>query len=218
MDTLYVDMERTRRRLPRRERERRIVDEAIQFFAEVGFEGQTRALAQRLGVTQPLLYRYFPDKNALIERVYQEVFMGGWDDQWPGILSDRNRPLQERIIDVYRAYARLNFSFARVRLFLYASLKDQATAAQYLGFLRDQLFVPMAREIRADMGLDPDREPSAAEVECVANFHGAIGYLGLRQFVYQEPVTDDLDKLLVTLVTSFLDGAPAAYRGLPENQ
>ena len=66
-----------RRRLPRKEREKLIVDEAVKFFAEVGFEGQTRALAQRLGVTQPLLYRYFPDKEALIDRVYREVFLGG---------------------------------------------------------------------------------------------------------------------------------------------
>jgi len=66
-----------RRRLPRHERERLIVEEAVRFFAEVGFEGQTRALAQRLGVTQPLLYRYFPDKGALIERLALDPFVQG---------------------------------------------------------------------------------------------------------------------------------------------
>ncbi len=52
-----------------------IVREAVSFFAEHGFEGQTRELARRLGITQPLLYRYFPDKAALIDRVYREVFL-----------------------------------------------------------------------------------------------------------------------------------------------
>ncbi len=53
-----------RKRLPREERERLIVDEAVRFFAEVGFEGQTRALAERLGVTQPLLIAISPIRIA----------------------------------------------------------------------------------------------------------------------------------------------------------
>ena len=64
-----------RQRLGRDERERLIVEGAVRFFAEEGFEGQTRRLAARLGITQPLLYRYFPSKRALVERVYQEVFV-----------------------------------------------------------------------------------------------------------------------------------------------
>src|SRR3546814_1522468 len=63
-------------RLPRAERERLIVEGAVQFFAEVGFGGDTRELAKRLNITHPLLFRYFASKNALIERVYQEVFIG----------------------------------------------------------------------------------------------------------------------------------------------
>src|SRR3546814_5109285 len=66
-------------RLPRAERERLIVEGAVQFFAEVGFGGDTRELAKRLNITHPLLFRYFASKNALIERVYQEVFIGRWN-------------------------------------------------------------------------------------------------------------------------------------------
>jgi hypothetical protein len=40
------------------EREREIVRGAVAYFAEVGFEGSTRDPAARLGITQPLLYRY----------------------------------------------------------------------------------------------------------------------------------------------------------------
>ena len=63
-----------RRRLSPTVREQQIVDEAIQFFAEVGFGGRTRELAKRIGITQPLLYRYFPTKEELIDRVFDEVF------------------------------------------------------------------------------------------------------------------------------------------------
>ena len=58
----------SRRMLPG-EREKLIVSEAIRYFSEVGFSGQTRELSRRLGITQPLLYRYFPSKRALLERV-----------------------------------------------------------------------------------------------------------------------------------------------------
>ena len=66
-------------RLPRAERERHILDEAVRFFAEVGFGGDTRELAKRAQVTHALLFRYFPSKDALIERVYREVYLGRWN-------------------------------------------------------------------------------------------------------------------------------------------
>ncbi len=40
-------------------RERQIVDKAIEHFSTHGFSGSTRELARKIGVTQPLLYRYF---------------------------------------------------------------------------------------------------------------------------------------------------------------
>lgn len=205
--------QKARRRLPRKERERLIIAEAVRFFAEVGFEGQTRALAQRLGVTQPLLYRYFPDKESLIERVYQEVFIGGWDPAWSDLLTNRSRPLVDRVITFYAAYSRANVSYERVRLFLFAGLKEPALANRYLAFIRDNLFVPLAREVRAEAGLQ-DGDPSDAEIECVAGLHGAVGYIGTRRWVFQAPVPEDTDAIQAEIITSFLLGAPAAFRAL----
>ncbi|MGE5517997.1 MAG: TetR/AcrR family transcriptional regulator [Bacteroidota bacterium] len=209
-----ADQEKVRRRLPRTERERLIVDEAIRFFAEVGFEGQTRALAQRLGVTQPLLYRYFPDKEALIERVYQEVFEGGWDPAWEVSLADRSQPLATRLHQLYRRYTLENFTYERVRLFMFAGLKDRALASRYLAFLRDHLFIPLAREVRAAAGVDTTTPPSEAEIEAAAGLHGAIGYVGLRRWVYQTAVEIDVDAAVSALIETFIGGAPATAKAL----
>lgn len=214
---ITTDQEKTRRRLPRTERERLIVDEAIRFFAEVGFEGQTRALAQRLGVTQPLLYRYFPDKEALIERVYQEVFEGGWDCAWEAVLADRSRPLADRLHEVYRLYTLENFTYERVRLFMFAGLKDRAIASRYLSFLRDHLFIPLAREVRAVAGLPADTPLSEAEIEVASGLHGAIGYVGLRRWVYETAVEVDVPAAVGALIDTFVDGAPATARALAKN-
>ncbi len=54
-----------RARLAPEARERLILDEAIRYFSDVGFGGQTRELSRRLGITQPLLYRYFPKTRAI---------------------------------------------------------------------------------------------------------------------------------------------------------
>lgn len=203
--------EPVRRRLPRQEREKLIVDEAIRFFAEVGFEGQTRALAQRLGVTQPLLYRYFPDKDALIERVYQEVFLSGWDPSWTAGIIDRALPLRERILRFYQAYSRRHFRYEQVRLFMFAGLKDQGLANRYMGFVRENLFEPLVRELRAELGLT-EKAANEFEVECVAGLHGAVAYIGVRRWVYHAPVPEDTDTVIANMVDSFLGGVLETFR------
>jgi AcrR family transcriptional regulator len=204
----------TRRRLPRKEREKLIIAEAIRFFAEVGFEGQTRALAERLGVTQPLLYRYFPDKDALIERVYKEVFVNSWEPRWLSTIQDRSRSLEDRLVEFYLSYTRANFSFERVRLFMFAGLKDGSIASRYMQHVRDQLFLPLCRELRAELGLDPDAPPNLEEVELVAGLHGAVAYVGVRRWVYHAQTPNDLAPVITELVKTYLAGVPESYRRL----
>ena len=77
------------RRLSPDDRRKEFVAKATEFFAEEGFGGGTRALARRLGVTQPLLYRYFPSKDDLIKEVYRTVYLEPLDTGWERLLTDR---------------------------------------------------------------------------------------------------------------------------------
>src|SRR3954451_17738085 len=140
----------SRRRLPPAERERGIVRGAISFFAEVGFEGPTRDLAQRLGITQPLLYRYFPTKEALLDRVYQEVYLSRWDPRWETRLADRSVPLADRLTDFYRVYARVILTYEWARLFMFAGLKGLDFNTRYVGFLRQAVFERVILEMQAE--------------------------------------------------------------------
>src|SRR3954447_5408298 len=63
------------KRLPPDDRRKECVAKATEFFSKEGFGGGTRDLARRLGVTQPLLYRYFPSKDDLIKEVYRTVYL-----------------------------------------------------------------------------------------------------------------------------------------------
>ena len=78
-------------------RRQQILDAAISYFAEAGFGVQTRELSRRLGVSQPLLYRYFPSKQDLISAVFEAVFMSQWRNEWMVELQDRKLPLRERL-------------------------------------------------------------------------------------------------------------------------
>ncbi|MCW2238803.1 TetR/AcrR family transcriptional regulator [Azospirillum canadense] len=214
-----------RKRLTPDERERLIAKEAVSFFAKHGFEGQTRELAKQIGITQPLLYRYFPNKEALIERVYQEVFVGRWNPLWEEWIEDRSRPLQDRLATFYKDYARTILSYEWVRLFMFSGLKGLDFNARYLGLLRDRVFVRVARELRHAYGQPTlDELPmTETEAETIWGLHAAIYYVGVRRWIYGLPVPDDLDGLITGKIAAFLGGVSAVvgkgelHRGISNN-
>ncbi|MDR3439315.1 TetR/AcrR family transcriptional regulator [Telmatospirillum sp.] len=203
-----------RKRLPRAERERLIVEEAVRFFAEVGFEGQTRALAERLGVTQPLLYRYFADKEALIERVFDEVFLRRWRPEWETLLSDRSRPLSDRLIDFYQNYCRTIFTPEWIRIFMFAGLKGEIVNKRYFDIVFNNVLKPFCTELRHDMGLPTiDEKPiSEAEVDLAWALHGSISYIALRKWIYKLSVPDNVDPLIAVSVSAFMQGSGDALK------
>ncbi|MDE2227718.1 MAG: TetR/AcrR family transcriptional regulator [Alphaproteobacteria bacterium] len=212
--------DRTRRRLAPDERERLIAQAAVYFFAEQGFEGQTRELARRLGIAQPLLYRYFPSKHALIERVYREVFVDPWQDEWFVALADRSRPLKERLTYFYQVYARTAVGYERVRLFILAGLRGLDLNARFFKMLRERVFAAVVREVRHANGLPPlETVPmSETEAELVWMLHAAIFYIGIRRWIYGLPVPDNIDAVIEGMIATFLEGIPkemAVLTGAP---
>jgi AcrR family transcriptional regulator len=200
-----------RRRLSPAQREEEIVRGAIRFFAEVGFEGGTRELAERLGVTQPLLYRYFPSKEALLDRVYQEVYLSRWDPGWESRLADRTVPLEQRLTRFYTEYARVILTYEWVRLFLFSGLKGLDFNERYLKFLRHTVFERIVQEIRQAHGLSEQPEPRDEEIELVWGLHAAVYYLGVRKWVYGMPLPANPERDIELRVAAFLHGAPTTF-------
>jgi AcrR family transcriptional regulator len=200
----------TKRRMSPDMREQEIVRGAVSFFAEFGFEGQTRELAKRLGVTQPLLYRYFPTKDALVERVYQEVFLRRWNPFWEELIQDRRRSLKDRLTEFYRDYSRVILTYEWVRLFMFSGLKGLDFNTRYLDLLRQKVFGLIIKELREEFSRDAiDVSPiSQMEIEAVWGLHAAIFYLGVRKFIYNMPV-DDIDRVVELELKVFLEGIPS---------
>jgi AcrR family transcriptional regulator len=60
---------------PPRDLRRKFIDASLELVTDRGVEGLTlRDLAKRVGVTHPAVYRYFPDKAALLASVAEEGF------------------------------------------------------------------------------------------------------------------------------------------------
>jgi AcrR family transcriptional regulator len=200
-----------RTRLSADERERHIARGAVAFFCEAGFGGQTRELAKRLGITQPLLYRYFPNKEALIDRVYREVYLNRWDPRWEEMLDDRSRPARERIVDFYRDYAKAVLSYEWIRIFMFSGLRGMNLNSRYLTLVRDRIYTRVIRELRREHGLPPPAQVAISELEfeLVWALHASIFYIGIRKWIYGLEIPENVDEIVGHLATSFLDGVPA---------
>lgn len=198
-----------RRNLTAADRQQQMVERAITLFAQKGFALTTRELAEGLQVTQPLLYRYFPSKQLLIEQVYQQVFMSRWDPELEQQLKDRKRPLRERLIDYFIGYTRTILSNEWVRIFLYAGLQDPQLNQRYLKQLHETVFLTIIEELRHHKQLNTplDEQALSLEIEVLWGFHSSFFYLGVRKWVYQLPVPEDLPQLIALRVNAFLDGA-----------
>ena len=194
------------RRLSADDRRREFVAKATEFFSEEGFGGGTRALARRLGVTQPLLYRYFPSKDDLIKEVYRTVYLEPLETGWEKLLCDRTRSLRDRLQEFYQAYTDAIFTRKWLRVYLYAGLKGLDINRWCVGMVRDKILTRIIRECRHEAGLAVQSKPTAAEIELAWVFHGGIFYYGVRKYIYESPVLEDKAQMIRDALDIFLAG------------
>src|SRR6266700_1443009 len=201
-----------RRRLSPDDRRREFVAKATEFFSEEGFGGGTRALARRLGVTQPLLYRYFPSKDDLIKEVHRTVYLDPLETDWEKRLTDRSRPLRDRLLEFYRAYTDAIFSRKWLRIYLYSGLKGLDINRWYVGMVKDKILTRIIRECRHEVGLAMQSKPGATELELAWVFHGGIFYYGVRKYIYESPVLEDKEQMISDARDDFLAGFERIYK------
>ena len=179
-----------RRRLLPLERERLIVDGAVRFFSEHGLAGQLRDLARELDITHTLLYHYFPTKQALIERVYSELFEGRWRADWEELLDDKSLDIETRFTRFYVDYAAVILQRDWIRIFILSGLSERYITDRYFSLLHDKLFPRLVRESRKYRGVANRGKPTARELELLMGLHGGIFYMGMRRWVYGQVGTE----------------------------
>ena len=214
-----------RRRLTPADREHQIVVGAVSFFSEHGLDGQLRDLAKQLGITHTLLYHYFPTKQALIERVYTDMFEGRWKTEWELLLDDKKLDIETKLRRFYSDYAEVILQADWVRIFVFSGLSDRYITDKYFALLREKLFPRLVRETRKYRGVVSRSKPCARELELVLGLHGNIFYMGIRRWIYGHAVhdgqnvsqRDDIKQHIDDKVLAYLLSVGPVLQYKPEN-
>lgn len=202
-----------RTRLSPAQREEEIVAGAARYFAEVGFDANMRDLAKRIGISHALLFRYFPTKEALVDRVYERTFESRWNPAWDGLLNEQRLDFGERLVRFYSDYIKVIDRPEWVRTFVYGGLAGVAINKRYLSLIRRKVIVPIATELsRQATTPRGENAPTDDALELSWALHGEIFYLAIRRWIYGLKLTTDTDAFVSLIVGKFLLGAPAVLR------
>jgi len=207
---------RTKRNMPADERRRTLLDAAVELFSEKGMSITLQELADRVSVTQPLIHRYFPTKADLIAAICDRIQNAHWDPAWYAVLTDRTRPIEDRIEDYYRRYLPHIYRDSWYRGFWYVALTDPSFAETYLGHVTRELLTAIIAEVRHRFGYpDLDVVPVfEREIELVWGMHSTMVFVGIRRYVYRSPVSDDIDTTVRDQMHAFLLVAPQVLEEL----
>ena len=201
--------ESDRTRMTSRDRRRQILDKAADFFSQYGLTAQTRGLAAACGISQRLLYRYFPTKEVLLDEVYRSAIAGPFKAVWFSELADRNKSLEDRLIHFYKDYFTTIFTSRWLRLFMYASLADVGMAPNYTSSmilqLLEMIVVEAAREQDVAIPIDKD-----VQHEIGWTLHGALSHYAIRRHIYGFTQHVPEDTVVAVHVAHFLGGFRSA--------
>jgi AcrR family transcriptional regulator len=198
-----------RRRMKADHREELILAAATEHFAEYGLGAGTTQLARSLHITQPLLYKYFPSKDALISRVYERLIDLDRRPDWKSYLADDTLSPDARLKRLYRDYHAMVLTRVHVRLFLFSGLGNGSVNARYFDSLSERMLQPVAHMLRRAFATGRGNAPLAAEeLELVQSLHGAVYQIAFRQWVHGEQI-QDAGALIDMKVDLFLSGAAA---------
>lgn len=196
---------RKQTRLPRAERREQILIQAAEFFSEYGLTGQTRSLAAACGISQRLLYRFFPTKAALLAEVYARTILGPFKGDWLAGLSDRSKSMEERLITFYSDYFSTILTRRWLRLFLYSSLAEENMASNYISAIITKLMETIVKETAFEQGIELDADPVIIH-EMGWTLHGAVSHLAIRQHIYRANQTVPTPDVIRIHVKAFLGG------------
>ncbi len=193
-------------------RTRMILEAATNYFAEHGFTAQIKDLAQQIGVSEALIFRYFGTKQNLIEEVYHSVFLERWSGEWEIGLQDRSRPLRDRLEAFYLSYLEAVDDPRWIRVSVLAGLAGHDIIKRYVQTHVDHLLEAITRELSAEWKV-PEREgDTTPDLELAWHLHSTFIYFLIRKHIHRVRVSDDRAKLVSQVVENFLEGCRSSLK------
>jgi len=193
------DLERETKKFqaPATDKERSIIEAAVNLIGERGVDGATTAaIAKRAGVTEKTLFRYFPSKSDLVRRVlFPMILQRGLTRQWEEVetllkgkgasLKDWYAPIKTSELDGIAKNVGLT------RTVTIELLQNEEFRSALSGLWRQHIWRPMVQgldELRA-MGVirkDVDLEVLSRAIHCLH-----VGYFLTRYVFAPDKAWDD---------------------------
>jgi len=202
-------------RMTSEERRAAILQAAVRLFAERGFRGTTtRALAEAVGVTEPVLYEHFKSKHELYEAIIEAKSRDGLARATavlkPLAQAGDDRAFFTRLAEhVLASHGRESGDYAR--LLLYAALEDPELGALFHERQREGRDL-LARYIerRIQEGAFRPLNPALA----ARAFLGMVVHLGLLELLYRDDFLQARRaEMVAEVVEIFLNGISQDRRG-----
>ncbi|MGY4403694.1 TetR/AcrR family transcriptional regulator [Bradyrhizobium sp. USDA 3315] len=198
-----------RRRLPPKARSEMILNAAISFFAERGFDGQLKDLAEMIGVSQALIFSYFGSKQVLIERVYEKVYVARWKTSWYDTLIDQTKPLEQRLNEYYKDYLAAIDEPIWIRIVLYSGLAGNELTHRYVSGRVEKLLRVIVSEIYKTFRFSKRDFPESELYEAVWDVQASFLYGLVRKHVWKLPVMANSDHLVELRIRHFIEALRA---------
>jgi AcrR family transcriptional regulator len=194
-----------RKRLSHDERRALILDRAADYLSENGFPVRTRRLAAAAGVSQRLIYHFFPNKSALIDEIYTSAIQGPFKPIWFAELTDRSKPVAERLQHFYADYFEALLTRRWTRLLIYSSFSKQNMAPRFISVIILRLLETIVEEVAAERGVElPADKPVIHEIGWI--LHGAVSHLAIRRHLFHANPTVPVATVINAQIATFLAG------------
>jgi AcrR family transcriptional regulator len=177
----FVSPVRSRRRMPRAQREERMLDAALQNFGERGFRSASMDdIARDSGITKPLLYQYFESKEGLYQACSERERARLFDGLEAASMA---APPRERLRVFVAGYFAYLEEHRGARWLLYGDVSVEATNEMH-----ERNAAVVIRLVRATAD-ELHRSPDATTLTVVAHALIGAGYHVGRWWVEQSEVS-----------------------------
>lgn len=201
----------SRGRMPRSERRRQLLDAARQVFVASGYhQAAMDDIAERAGVSKPVLYQHFPGKR--------ELYLGLLDTHIKDLtvlIEDamgRSSDNHERVRAAVTAYFEFVDSGSEgYRLVFESDLRNDPAVGERVDAARDECVNAIARAVAGDTGIDPDRAQVLGVGLVGVSVASASAWQQNRDAMSQE----DAIELVTALLWGGLSSFPIADKAHP---
>jgi AcrR family transcriptional regulator len=207
METNELPISHSRTRLTAGDRRGRILAAATELFAEQGFHGtSTRDLARRAGVSEGLVFRHFPTKDALVRSILDEV---GFSQRIEALEQNlETMPPRLALTSIAEHLLTNLCDHPEVFRVVFFGLTETPHLAGefYQNYLSRLLALETRIFERAFTGSGASLPAAAVDPRVVArSFHGSLMFYNLAGAIVRvEPLPEDPKALAASIVNTYL--------------